>query len=96
MYLTKEEKKDKLSKYTENISDELFVFLRRNMKVTEYKFDFMSKPTKFIQVGDKQRPLDNNKKYLVNYIFNHVEDDWKSLGNHVIRRTIKKYLDSVA
>lgn len=96
MYLTNEEKKDKLSKYTENISDELFTFLRRNIKVTEYKLDFMTKPTKFVQVGDKQRFLDNNKKYLVNYIFNYVENDWKTLGNQVIRRTIKKYLDSIA
>lgn len=95
MYLTEQEKKDKLSKYDENISNDLFNHLRRHFTVTEFKYDWMSKPIRFIKVGDKTRPMEQNKKYLVNLISNHVEGDWNFLGKQTIRRTIKKYLDSL-
>jgi hypothetical protein len=39
--------------------------------------------------------LSGNKKYLVNRIFQEVEDIWINLGTQKIRRTIKKYLDGI-
>lgn len=96
MYRTIQEKKDILAKYSGKTSDDLMIYLRRNFTVTEYKYEWMSEPTKFIKVDDKTRPLKQNKKYLVNVISNLLENDWGSLGTPLIRRTVKKYLDLVS
>lgn len=94
MRLTEEERKEILSKYKDDTSDELLTHLKRHYPVTEFETSFGGK-FKFIQVDDKSRPLSSNKKYLVNKIYQLVQDDWISLGEKMIRRTIKKYLDGV-
>ena len=96
MYLSIQEKKEYLSKYDGKISDELFNHLRRHYPVSEYKYDWMKEPLKFILVDDKTRMLKDNKKYLVGYISNILESEWSSLGTPTIRRTVKKYIDSVS
>jgi len=95
MRLTEEEKKQILSKYSEDTSDELLNYLKRHFDVSELKLDWMEKPLKFISIDGKSRPLDSNKKYLVNKIFQEVEELWIGLGTQKIRRTIKKYLDGI-
>ena len=95
MNLTEQEKKELMSKYSGDTSDELLLHLRRHFPVTEIKYDWMKEPLKLILVGDKTRHLKENKKYLVSVIYHIVEDDWISLGEKKIRRTIKKYLDGV-
>lgn len=94
MIITEQEKKDILSKYSDDTSDELLNHLKRHFPVTEVETMFGGK-YKFIQVDDKSRPLYSNKKYLVSKIAQSVEDEWSSLGTQMIRRTIKKYLDGV-
>jgi hypothetical protein len=96
MRITEEERKDILSKYVEDTSDELLTYLKRHFPTHEINFDWMKQPAKFIQIEDKTRPLLNNKKYLVGKIFQIIEDEWVSLGEQKIRRTIKKYLDGVS
>lgn len=93
--LTEQEKKELMSKYSGDTSDELLTHLKRHFPVTEIKFDWMSEPTLFIQVEDKSRLVKDNKKYLVGKIYNIIESDWISLGEKKIRRTIKKYLDGI-
>lgn len=95
MRLTEQEKKDILSNYSNETSDELLTYLKRHFPTHELKVDFIDKPLKFIQIDDKQRPLYQNKKYLVSKIYSLVEEQWINLGTPVIRRTIKKYLDGV-
>lgn len=94
MRISEEEKKQILSKYIDDTSDELLTHLKRHFPVTEVESMFGGK-FKFIQVDDKSRPLMSNKKYLVNKIYEIVVDDWVALGEQKIRRTIKKYLDGV-
>ena len=94
MRITEQEKKDILSKYSNDTSDELLNHLKRHFPVTEVETIFGGK-YKFIKVDDKSRPLYSNKKYLVSQIAQVVEDEWASLGTPMIRRTIKKYLDGV-
>jgi hypothetical protein len=94
MQISEEEKKRILSKYIDDTSDELLTHMKRHFPVTEIETSFGGK-FKFIQVDDKARPLMSNKKYLVGEIFNSVIDDWVTLGEKKIRRTIKKYLDGV-
>jgi hypothetical protein len=95
MRLTEEEKKELMSKYSGDTSDELLNHLKRHFPVTEIRYDWMVEPVLFIQVDDKSRLVKNNKKYLVGVIYNLVENDWISLGEKKIRRTIKKYLDGI-
>ena len=95
MIISEEERRQILSKYSGDTSDELLLHLKRHFPVHEINFDWMKSPVKLIQIDDKTRPMASNKKYLVGKIYHMVEDDWNSLGEQKIRRTIKKYLDGV-
>lgn len=96
MLISEEEKKQILSKYINNTSDELLNHLKRHYPVYEQQVDWKEKPIKFILVDDKLRQIENNKKYLVGKIYSLIEEDWISLGVPIIRRTIKKYLDGIS
>lgn len=95
MRLTEEEKKDILSKYSADTSNELLTYLKRHFPVREHQVDFMDNPFKWILVRDKLKPLMKNKKYLVDVISSEVEEMWISLGIPTIRKTVKKYLDGI-
>lgn len=95
MRLTEEERKEILSKYEDNTSEELLTYLKRHFPVHDEQTSW-GQPIKFIQVDDKIRPLASNKKYLVNKISSMVEAMWVGLGIPTIRRTVKKYLDGVS
>lgn len=95
MMISEQEKKELFLKYSGDTSDELLNHLKRHFPVTEVKHDWMNEPIKFIQVEDKTRSLQNNKKFLVSVIYNVVESQWISTGEKKIRRTIKKYLDGI-
>lgn len=94
MRISEEERRQILSKYIDDTSDELLTHLKRHFPVTEVNTTFGGN-YKFIKVDDKSKPLMSNKKYLVSVIYNSVVDDWVALGEKKIRRTIKKYLDGV-
>jgi hypothetical protein len=93
MLITEEEKNDILSKYSENTSDELLNHLKRTFPVYEETLDWLEKPIKFMSVDLKSTPIIGNKKYLTNKIYNLISDDWGRIGEPMIRRTIKKYID---
>lgn len=96
MLITEEEKNDILSKYSDNTSDELLNHLKRNYPVYEETLDWLEKPIKFISVNLKSTPIFGNKKYLINKIYNLIGDNWIHLGEPMIRRTIKKFIDGVS
>jgi hypothetical protein len=87
---------DKLSKYVDDTSNELLSHFKRTMRTYDVDVYWMKEPIKFIVVDDKSYRLENNKKYLVNKIYQFVEDDWSHLSEKIIRRTIKKYLDGIS
>lgn len=87
---------DKLSKYVDDTSNELLSHLKRNLRTYNVNLDWRQEPLKFIVVDGKSHHIENNKKYLVNKIYQFVEDDWSHLGEKIIRRTIKKFLDGVS
>lgn len=95
MIISEEERRQILSKYSGDTSDELLLHLKRHFPVTEIRHDWMDEPIKFIKVDDKSRLLKNNKKYLVGSITNLLLNDWIGIGEKKIRRTVKKYLDGV-
>jgi hypothetical protein len=97
------EKNDILSKYSENTSNELLTYLRRNFPVTAYPLPKYHPETDsyrdimipFIVVDEKSYYVDSNKKNLVNKIFYTIEDQFTDLNTDIKRRTIKKYLDMI-
>ena len=95
MRLTEEERREILSRYKDDTSEELLTHLKRHFPTYETNLDWMENQLKFIKIDDKVRPLESNKKYLVNKIYNLVVDNWIGLGEQKIRRTIKKYLDGI-
>lgn len=95
MKLTEEEKKKIISKYTDDTSDELLRYLKRRFPVSNIEFEWTKEPIKNISVDGKTYMLKGNKKYLVEKLHSMCEDTWIHLGKQKIRRTIKKYLDSL-
>jgi hypothetical protein len=67
--ISEQERKEILSKYLGNTSDELLTYLKRNFPVYEYKLEWMEKPWKQISIDSKSYMLDKNKKFLVNRDF---------------------------
>jgi len=95
MLLTEQEKKDILSKYSNDTSDELLNHLKRAYPVDEYKSTWMEKPIKSISIDGKSQYISNNKKYIVSKISNELEDNWGHLGTQLLRRTVKKFIDGI-
>ena len=95
MALTESQKKELMIKYSGQTSDQILTYLKRNFPTHEIKHDWMSEPTIFIQIGDKTRLLQGNKKYLVNKIYDIIRESFMGEDEKIIRRTIKKYLDGI-
>jgi hypothetical protein len=93
MRITESEKKEILSKYNGNTSNELLTYLKRNFPTSDYTHPFFDEPIKRISIDDKSHIIKGNKKYLVNKIMSYIEDEWVHLGNDVLRRTVKKFID---
>jgi hypothetical protein len=93
MRITESEKKEILSKYMGNTSDKLLTYLKRNFPTSDYAHPFFDEPIKQISIDDKSHIIKGNKKYLVNKIMSYIEDEWVHLGNDVLRRTVKKFID---
>jgi len=101
--ITEAEKEDILSKYKDNTDDRLLTYLRRNYPVSTVTFpkynpktfDYDDVPTPMIFVDYKSYFVEQNKKLLVNKIFNTLDDNFTDISDDVKRRTIKKYLDMI-
>ena len=94
--ISEQERKQILSKYSDNTSDKLLTYLKRNFPIYEYKLEWMEKPWKQISIDSKSYMLDKNKKFLVNRISSYIEDEWIHLPTEVRRRTVKKYIDGIS
>jgi hypothetical protein len=100
MIINEQEKKDILSKYQDDTSNELLTYLKRHYPVSVINSDWMIDsgidPIKMIFVDEKQYVLSGNKKYLVSKIDSDLGDDWTGTPEKIRRRTIKKYLDGMS
>lgn len=92
--ISEEEKKEILSKYQDNTSDELLVYLKRHFTYGKHEMKGWD-PKPYIVIDGKMRFLDYNKKYLVNKIANSIREEWIHLDEPTFRRTIKKYIDGI-
>jgi hypothetical protein len=96
MIINEEDRKDILSKYNDDTSNELLTFLKRQYPVYVVNQNWMGDSgLKMIFVDDKSFILKGNKKFLVSKIESDLSDRWSSIESKIRRRTIKKYLDGV-
>lgn len=94
--ITEEEKEEILSSHKDNGDEELMRHLRRYCPVFQMENDeFNISGKNRILVDDKLYRLRDNKKKLVNIIYWEVKDGFEHLGDNIIRKTIKKYLDMI-
>ena len=91
MFISEEEKKQILSKYQDNTSDEFLRHLIRAYPVDSQKI--LDRIIHFITIDDKRKILTGNKKLMVNKIFNLEDGKWNDIDKSTLRRTIKKYID---
>ena len=93
LIITEEEKKEILNKYIDNIDEKFLTHLKRHFPIYAFSVDGFPKPFRRIRINDKEKSLDDNKKYLVNRIVDSVEDEFPNLDKNVMRRTIKYFID---
>jgi hypothetical protein len=95
MILSENDKKEILSKYSGETSNEVLTHLKRNYPTYDFQLDWMETPIKQILVDEKLVRLEKNKKYLVGKISSIIEDEFPHIEKSILRRTVKKYLDGV-
>lgn len=93
--ITEEEKKEILKKYQNDTSNELLTHLKRHFPSGETHIEGWE-PAKYVMVDDKLRYLKGNKKFLVGKISDMLGNEWIHLGDQIIRRTVKKYIDGIS
>jgi len=93
MRLSEQEREDILKKYDDNTSEDVLRHLRRNFPISSSVIDIGGFTANMITVGDKSYWIQGYKKFLVNKIFNLIEDKFVDVDKPTIRRTVKKYLD---
>lgn len=91
--INEQDKKEFFSKYDNNTSDDLLKHLKRRFPVFSQHLEFSDQELKLIVIDEKVKILTNNKKTVVNKIFNLIKDDWSHLSEDIIRRTVKKFID---
>ena len=93
--ITEQEKEDILDKYRDNTDDKIMIYLRRNYTIVPPPQGESYFTSNRVLVDDKLYEIEGNKQYLVNKIFNEIEDEFVGYDKRIIRRTIKKYLDLI-
>jgi hypothetical protein len=97
MKLTKEEKDEFMSKYTEDeTSPEVLNYLKRHFQT--YKIDILTlnEPEVMISIDGKSYFVRSNKKRLVNKLFYTIQDSFSNIDEKIVRRTIKKFIDGIS
>jgi hypothetical protein len=102
LIITEEEKEDILQKYNEDNTDKkILTYLKRHYPISKpfanskfFDEDFM-KNRIMIKIDDKLHSVDDNKKSLVNRLFNEIDDVFPGVDVSLKRRTIKKFVDLI-
>lgn len=74
--------------------DTIYQYLEETFKTYTIDSEHVG-PIKYINVHGKSRLVLNNKKYLVNLLYNNLPDEITSLDPVIVRRTIKNYIDNI-
>lgn len=93
MLISEQEKEEILSKYYDSTSKQVENYLKRRCPISTFKFDYMNYHFTQILIDDKLYGIKDNKKKLVNRIYDFIYEEFINLDKELIRRTIKMYLD---
>lgn len=92
-----EEQEDMLINQNEEKYDKrILAYLFRHFPVDVRVLNFTPEiKIRNIYIGDKSRNLNNNKKYLVNSIYNIISEEIPITDENITRKTIKYFIDLV-
>ena len=97
MRLTKEEKDEFMSKYTEDeTSSEVLNYLKRHFQTYKIDIPTFNEPEVMISIDGKSYFVRSNKKRLVNKLFYTIQDSFTNIDKKIVRRTIKKFIDGIS
>jgi len=97
MKLTKEEKNEFMSKYTEDeTSPEVLNYLKRHFQTYKIDIPTFNEPEIMISIYGKSYFVRSNKKRLVNKLFFSIQDSFTNIDEKIVRRTIKKFIDGIS
>ena len=102
LIITESEREEILNKYNEENTDKkILTFLKRHFPLSKpfenskfFDEDFM-KNRIMIRIDDKSHSVSDNKKELVNRLFNEIDDVFPGVDVSLKRRTIKKFIDLI-
>ena len=102
LIITESEREEILNKYNEGNTDkQILLFLKRHFPISKpfenskfFDQDFM-KDRIMIQIDDKLLSVNDNKKSLVNRLFNEIDEVFPGVDVSLKRRTIKKFVDLI-
>ena len=102
LIITESEREEILNKYNEENTDKkILTFLKRHFPLSKpfenskfFDEDFM-KNRIMIRIDDKSHSVSDNKKELVNRLFNEIDDVFPDVDVSLKRRTIKKFIDLI-
>ena len=102
LIITESEREEILNKYNEENTDKkILTFLKRHFPLSKpfenskfFDEDFM-KNRIMIRIDDKLHSVSDNKKELVNRLFNEIDDVFPGVDVSLKRRTIKKFIDLI-
>jgi hypothetical protein len=101
LIITESEREEILNKYNEENTDKkILTYLKRHYHISKpfensNFFDNFMKNKIMIKIDDKLHAVEDNKKMLVNRLFNEIDDVFPSVDVSLKRRTIKKFLDLI-
>lgn len=100
LIITESEKKDILQKYNDDNTDiKILTYLKRHYPISKpyenstFFGDFLRHTVKIL-IDDKLYNVDE-KKRLVNVLFNDIDDVFPNVDVSLKRRTIKKFIDLI-
>ena len=102
LIITESEREEILNKYNEENTDKkILTFLKRHFPLSKpfenskfFDEDFM-KNRIMIRIDDKSHSVSDNKKELVNRLFNEIDDVFPGVDVSLKRRTIKKFIELI-
>jgi len=94
-FLITEEEKQEIINNNKLDKNRILIHLRRNYPIYKLEDEEMAKLTggNRIFVDDRTISIRENKKRLVNKIYNEIVDNFREYGDMLIRQAIKEYLD---
>jgi len=77
------------------VEPKIITYLEKNYPIQKMKstFEFFNGKD-FIMIGDKSYFLENNKKLITKLLFLELEEVFRNIEKGVIRRSIRKYINT--